>query len=277
MDRSNDYTIRVVVDALHVLETVARNNGRLSLGDIATDTKLDKTKTFRILETLSALGYVQKLSDSGNFGLGAAMADLGALAGTTPDLLAIARPYMYRLLEKYDETINLAMLDGTSLVYLEGFESTKAIRMTFKPGMREEVHTSGLGKAILAYLPEAELRAVLSHIKFVTHTPNSISDVNGLLEELEQVRTRGYAVDDEESQQGCRCVGAPILGAGNLPVAAISISGPTPRMPLSKLHKIGEDIRVHALACSSLFGNLYGNDSNTQAGIWGLHPYRTIA
>ncbi len=266
MDRANDYTIRVVVDALRVLETVARNNGRLGLGEIASEAKLDKSKTFRILETLGTLGYVRKESGCGNFGLGETMHDLGALAVSGPDVLSVARPYMHRLWDKYDETTNLAILDGARLVYLQGFESKKAIRMTFNPGISEEVHTSGLGKAILAFLPPTDVDAILYHIKFDPRTPNSIADINAFKKELEVVRARGYALDDEESQQGCRCVGAPIFDANNVPVAAISVSGPTSRMPMAMLHQIGQDIRVNALACSELLGNVYHKHASVGAG-----------
>jgi IclR family acetate operon transcriptional repressor len=129
--------------------------------------------------------------------------------------------------------------------------------MTFKPGMREEVHTSSLGKAILANLRDDQVKTVLDNIQLVPRTPKSIADIKTLLEELERVRQRGYAFDDEESQLGCRCVGAPIFGANNEPLAAISLSGPTSRLPLAKLHAIGKDVRQNALACSALFGHVY--------------------
>lgn len=122
--------------------------------------------------------------------------------------------------------------------------------MTQSPGTRHGAHRTSLGKAILAFLPKSELEARLHRIDFTPATPNSITSLTQLRRERRTIRVRRYAIDNEESDLGVRCVGAPIFGADDAPIAGLSIEGPTERLSEERLAEIGRDVLAAADACS---------------------------
>ena len=252
---AKDYTIGALADALRILELIARQNGRHTLSEIAAEADYNKSKVFRILHTLEAAKYVQKADEEGRYSLGPTILDLGAIASGRPNLPAIARPQMRGLLEQYGETVLLAILDGVDVLNLETLESTHRVRVAQSGGTSNGAHRTALGKAILAFLSESELANRLVQMDFTPATPNSITSIAELREELQTIRTRQFAIDDEESDIGVRCVGAPILGADGAPLAAISIEGPTERLSEALLAEMGTAVLAAAQACSrSLFG-----------------------
>src|SRR5262249_20870358 len=156
-------------------------------------------------------------------GLGASVADLGLLAAGRYDLPVVARPQMRWLLERHNETVFLGVLEGAVVVTLEVMESAQRIRVTLSSGEPDSAHTTSLGKAMLAFLPKAEQKAIFAALEYAPITPNAIRNERALRAALEVVRAQGFAVDDEETTLGARCVGAPIFGSAGRPVAALSI------------------------------------------------------
>jgi DNA-binding IclR family transcriptional regulator len=249
-----DYRIHVLSEALRVLEVVGRNDGQLSLSELSDASGLTKSKVFRVLFTLEESGYLRKPPGSSCYALGPTVLYLGMLASGRYNLPILARPHMQRLLAGYGETVILAMFDGASVIQLDLLESTHRIRVAQPDGTRSSPHTTSLGKAILAHLLETELSEIIPKLSLDPETPNSITSMERFLEELRTVRAQGYAIDNEESLLGARCVGAPIFGPAGKVVAAMSIEGPSERLSLDAIEAIGPVIRGEALECSRALG-----------------------
>jgi len=221
------YSIEVVSKALNVLDTF-RGAEELSLAQISERVGLNKSRVFRLLYTLAEHGYVEKNIDEGAYQLGIKLVERAACVRM--DLRQLALPYMRLLHERFNETVNLGILENHEIVYLGALESSRPVRMAEVVGSRSPLHSTALGKAIIAYLPEAELRTLLSDISLVKITENTITDKQGLIKELQKVRRRGYAFDDRENDPAAFCIGAPIFDRRRQPVAALSVSGPTQRV-----------------------------------------------
>lgn len=169
------------------------------------------------------------------YGLGPKLADLSDARLQRRDLLSVASPYLDQLRDQFGETVNLGVLDNFSIRYVDVRESQARIRLAERVGGSDPLHSTALGKAHLAYLPADEVRTLMKTAGMPRHTPNTLTTLRRLTSELETIRQLGYAVDREESMPGAFCVAVPVLNLQQLPVAAISISGPIIRFDESKL------------------------------------------
>lgn len=146
---------------------------------------------------------------------------------------------MRRLMEQCGETVNLAVLDRGEVIYLAQTETHKMMRAIAKPGGRAEIFSSGVGKALLAFMSKGETGQLLHRISFYQETENTLSNANDLQGDLEAIRVRGYAIDDEENAIGLRCVAAVIFDENASPMAGLSISGPTARITDARIPLLG--------------------------------------
>jgi IclR family acetate operon transcriptional repressor len=227
----NRYAVDVVDRALAILELL-RDAGRpLGLQEISQRLGIVKSSGFRLLCTLERRGYVERLD--GRYQLGVIWRSYGR---TIPhhSLTELALPYMHRLLDRFGETINLGVLRDGEVVYLEILESRYSFRMAARVGARAPVHSSALGKAIAAYLPDDEVDAIIRKQGLPRLTPRTITTPTAWRRELARTRARGYAEDEGETEPEASCIGAPIFGADGRVVAAISLSGPTSRIRAMK-------------------------------------------
>jgi IclR family acetate operon transcriptional repressor len=179
---------------------------------------------------------------------------VGAAFLKVRDVVAIARPAMRRLMERAGESVNLAVRDADQAVYLSQVECRQMMRALAAPGGRAPLHASGVGKALLMALPEAELGAVLARLSLDALTARTLTDPGALIQDLAGARSRGYAVDDEEHAVGLRCVAAPIRNEYGETVAAISLSGPQARIGDSRLLELGTLIAATAAEVSGEYG-----------------------
>ncbi|HEX2711205.1 MAG TPA: IclR family transcriptional regulator [Candidatus Acidoferrales bacterium] len=221
------YVVEAVAKAIDLLEAF-RDSEELSLGEICQRTKLNKSRGFRLLHTLAARGYVEKAADGGRYRLGTKLFEHAAHVGR--DLKQVAQPYMRRLHEQFNETVNLGVLHNGQVLYIDILESSQAFRMAATAGSRMPVFSTSLGKAIAAHLPEAEVAELLSGPQESASRKRAAAENHSLRNELQTVRRRGYAVDNEENESGVACIGAPIFDNGGRAVAAISVSGPVGRI-----------------------------------------------
>jgi len=225
---SDIYYIEVLGKALDILDVFGQSEEqRLSLQDISVRSRLNKNTVFRILYTLGEHGYIHK--ENQTYQLGRKLVDLGNVKFRRRDLLAIAGPYLDALRDQSGETVNLGVLDGGSIRYIDVRESPERFRLAERIGGSDFLHSTALGKAHLAYLPAEEVRYLMKQLGMPRQTEHTFTTINALKKELEIVRVNGYALDREESMLGAFCVAAPILNSSNTPIAAISISGPTIR------------------------------------------------
>jgi len=170
------------------------------------------------------------------------------------DLIKAARPFMKDLQQSFDETVNLGILADGQVLYVEILESAQGLRMSSQVGARDALHSTALGKAILSAMPASEARELLISYRRLAATPRTIVGLEALLDELAVVAERGYSIDDEENEVGARCIGVPIHDLSGRAIGALSVSGPTTRLPPDVVATIGERLGEAAAAIEEQMG-----------------------
>ncbi|MFE9251697.1 IclR family transcriptional regulator [Streptomyces sp. NPDC007088] len=211
--------------AFGLLERMADAGGEVGLSELSSSSGLPLPTIHRLMRTLVASGYVRQQSNR-RYALGPRLIRLGESASRL--LGTWARPCLARLVEETGETANMALLDGDEVVYVAQAPSKHSMRMFTEVGRRVLPHSTGVGKALLAGLPPAEVRALLARTGMPAATDRTITTPDAFLSALEQVRATGYAVDDNEQEIGVRCLAVPVPGSPT--TAALSISGPAGRV-----------------------------------------------
>ncbi|WP_420000592.1 IclR family transcriptional regulator [Streptomyces boninensis] len=211
--------------AFDLLERMADAGGEVGLSELATTSGLPLPTIHRLMRTLVACGYVRQ-GPNRRYALGPRLIRLGESASKL--LGTWARPYLAQVVAKTEETANMALLDGDEIVYVAQSPSPHAMRMFTEVGGRVLPHSTGVGKALLAHVPEDEVRALLNRTGMPAKTPKTLTSADTFLAALAQVREDGYAVDDNEQEIGVRCVAVTIPDAPA--PAAVSISGPAGRV-----------------------------------------------
>jgi IclR family acetate operon transcriptional repressor len=151
------------------------------------------------------------------------------------DIRDRAKPYLQKVLCDTEETVHLCILDQGEVLYLDKVDSSRSVRMTSAIGLRNAAHCTAVGKAMMAWLPEEEVDTIIRQHGLARFTPKTITTLRELKAELKKVRKCGYGVDDEEHEEGVRCVGAAVLDHRGRPVAAVSASAPSFRLPLDRI------------------------------------------
>lgn len=224
-----DYMVQPVVKALQVLDYVTRQGHMVSLTDIVHELKLPKTTVFRYLQTLSATDFLEHDVSHDRYGVGGKFRALARVDHKLNGLRELAQPEMRHLMETFRETVNLAVLSQSEIVYIDMLDPLRPMRAQARVGHRHPAHSTSLGKAILAFLPEAEA-PVLKETALRQMTIKTLTDAAKLRRQGEDVRRRGYAVEVGENEDGLMCIGVPILNQAGYPVAAMSLSVPERRM-----------------------------------------------
>jgi IclR family transcriptional regulator, acetate operon repressor len=217
--------IQSVERAFGLLEALEDAGGESGVTELAERTRLAPPTIHRLLQTLTALGYVRRAAGR-RYSLGAGLVRLGDSASRL--LARWARPVLEQVEREATETANLAALDGDMAVYLAQVPSRHQMRMFTEVGRRVHLHSTGVGKALLAQLPDDEARAIVRRAGMPAFTSTTITTEDALVAELAAIRARGFAVDDGEQEVGVRCVAMPVPGGGD-PVA-VSVSGPDSRV-----------------------------------------------
>ncbi len=249
---SQRYSVRAVQRALALLQSFLNCDTELSATELSKSLKLDPSTTFRMLVTLQAQGFVEQNPVTGKYRLGVTCLELGSEYLKSNDLRSRAWGVMEALRNEFGETVHLTILDGNEVVYIEKLAGLHPIGlMSSRVGQRSPSYCTGVGKAILAYLPRPKLRELFPRARLARYTQNTITDWDALLWSLEKIRERGYAVDDQEHEAGVKCVAVPIFTHRGI-AAAMSISGPAERMDqhlqkgnlIEKLVRAGYQISV---------------------------------
>ena len=235
-----------------VLELLAEKE-ELTVTKVAELLGFNRTGSHRFLSTLRELGYVEKNQDS-RYQLTFKVMELGTKVANRLKIRRVARPFMQELASTYNETINLGFWDGECIVHLDKIESQEILRIDPEIWSRVPAYCTGLGKAILAFLPQEERDAFLQRVKLVPFTPNTITTREGLNEELEKIQKRGVAIDNEELAIGLRCVSAPVFDYTGLPSYAISIAGPATRMTNEVIERMQKEVRRTCARLSAYLG-----------------------
>ncbi|MGI9952537.1 IclR family transcriptional regulator [Moorellaceae bacterium AZ2] len=248
--------VQAVDRALSILEALARAEGPVMLSALSAELGLHISTVHRLLNTLARRGFVEQEPYQGRYRLGLKVFEIGNRALYTLDIRAVARPYLRELVEEFNETANLAVLDGSEVVYIDQVESKNMIKMLARPGTRGPAYCTGAGKVLLAALSPSQLEKFLAATPLKPYTPATITDPDQLKQELEKVRHQGFAVDKGELEEGVRCVAAPIKNHEQRVVAALSVSGPSSRITDELLQgKLVERVRTAALNISQALGS----------------------
>jgi IclR family acetate operon transcriptional repressor len=237
MSANSNYLVKPVDKALQVLSLLAEAGRDLSLKEVCIRTGLPKTTAFRYLYTLATHGYVSHDGNADLYRLGPRSWQLGQSPGQYGRLLEVALPVMQGLRDRFDETVNLGVLNHTDIVYLGMVESRRALRMQAQIGSQDPAYATSLGKAILAFLPAEQWLAHLP-VRLTSRTDRTLLTRPALRQELELTRQRGYALDQGENEEGACCIGAPIFDRQGRVIAAVSLSAPSSRLPTNRIEEV---------------------------------------
>lgn len=251
---SPEATVRSVIRALEVLDLLGQSQIGLGLTQISEQTHLNSSTVHRLLTTLAARGYVRQDGASKKYLLGPQCLRLTQAALTHFDMRAEAIIPLRKLALEARELANLAQLSGFEAIYVAQAPAERNMQMFTTLGARVPLHCSGVGKVLLAYLPEADLQRVLERGSLSAYTAQTITNVLKLQEELALIRRRGYGVDNEERELGVRCVAAPVFGADGRVAAAVSISGPSGRVTLERQAELSLRVMVAGREISERLG-----------------------
>jgi DNA-binding IclR family transcriptional regulator len=241
-----------LIKAFALMEATAGSPGGRTLRDLSADVGASKPTVHRILNTLVSLGYMEK-----------------PLVGTyrqTPDarrlvsgthqsaLLEASKPVLQQLFEKTGETVNLGVLRHDKVLYLHVLECTHPLRHVVSLETADPFHSTALGRAIVAFLPDDQCKTLLKNPSFEKRTPRTISNVTDLRRLLDAARDQGFAVEEDETDLGVTCIGAPII-VRDRAVAAISVAAPTARVTDERRITFVEEIQTAAAKISAALDN----------------------
>ncbi len=242
--------------AIDILNLFDGRCPELGTTDIARALGLHKSTTASLVYTLEANGFLNQNPETRKYRLGLKLVERAFAMLDQVEIRQIAYPHLNELRNQWNETVNLGILDGPDMVYVERMLGTKALGMRSEVGRRAPAHATALGKAILSCLSLSEARSFVDRYGLPSITPKTITDPDAFFIELDKTRERGYAIDDEENEIGGRCVAVPIFDHTGQAIAAVSVSAPTTRLPREDVPRVGAQVRETAKAISRGLGYL---------------------
>jgi IclR family transcriptional regulator, acetate operon repressor len=246
-------SVQSVERTFDLFEALVEAGKTVTLSELSARASLPLGTTHRLLATLTARGYARQDPESRAYAVGYKVMDWATRVGAN-QLLEVARPPMRQLMDETGETVNLVILDRTQIVYADQVAPERLVRMFTQVGNRAPVHSSGAGKALLAFRPAAEARALMSELDLKGYTAKTITTLSRLESALAEIRAQGFAVDDGEFEEGVRCLAAPILNGDGVSVAAVSISGPASRVSPDKVAPFSVKLKRCAAKISEALG-----------------------
>jgi DNA-binding IclR family transcriptional regulator len=250
----NAYSIATLRASLEVLNRFGERDA-WSLADLTQEVGQGKSRVFRILATFEECGYLTRDTASGQYRPGPRLVALSASPARYEQLRWQALPPLQMLAEDTGETAHVGILFGTEVVTVQLVEGRHEVRMHSSVGKRSPANASSLGKVLLAYFPEPEIDEYLRTTSLTRMTPHSIVDPSQLKEHLRNIRSVGYAFDNEELQVGLRCVAAPITDHTSRVVASVSISAPTFRLDEQGAVRLAPRVTECARTISRMLGS----------------------
>lgn len=233
----------LLTKALDIVELIAESDNRLKFKDIAERTGHSKSTLYRILSALGGRGMIDLDRRDQSYVLGPKFTEMAGSINSSSDLIAVSAASLKGLAEQHGENINLAILIGTAQLTISRWHGRLAEPFPSPLGERKPLHSTGLGKALLASLDDEELARLLPQLRMTPYTDKTHTSTETLIADLEMVRARGFAIDDNEIIDGVTCIAAPIMSEAGKPLAAVSITGPTHRMPPARQFELASVLR----------------------------------
>jgi DNA-binding IclR family transcriptional regulator len=246
--------VQSVDRSLDILEILSQNINGMGLTEIGVKIGLHKSTVHRLLGTLIYKGYVVQDMDSNKYKITLKLYELGVRKIASSSILEVSKPHTKALMKSLNEVVHLVIRDKNDIIYIDKVEADNTIRMASTIGRRSPLYCTSVGKSMMAYMTNVEIKDIWENSKIKKLTENTITDYNEFLEELEKIRNKGYAEDDEENELGVRCIGAPIFNHNGEIEGAISISGPTIRVTKDKVEVFAEKVKKYANLISKELG-----------------------
>lgn len=230
--------VQTIERVAFIFDILSKYPAGLSLGDLAQQSNLPKGTVHRLLASMAYFDFIRQETSTKNYYLGFKLVELGNELLSQIDLRSEARPFLIDLSDKVRETVHLVVLDRDKALYIDKVDlhpKTSGLQMISRLGSRIALHSSSVGKVLLAYMEDESVRRLFNETELRKKTESTIVHIEQLRVHLSEVRNRGYAIDDEENEVGIRCVAAPIYDESGKVHAAMSISGPTTRITLERI------------------------------------------
>jgi len=248
------YLINSILRASNVLRCFLGEKTHFKISELARKLSLDRSTTYRILLSLEKCGLVEKDLKTGEYSLGLSTFEIGNTYWSQMDFIKIAKPLMTELAITVQETVHLAVLSDTEIVYVDKVDSPRPLGVMSKIGQRGPVYCTALGKVLMAFQPEDEQSRIIHKIRLTPFTARTITSKQRLMEELRVIRKQGYSLDRREIEEDVECIGAPIQNhLGNV-IAALSISGPQRKIDTPQEKQFIRDVVKAAALVSSKLG-----------------------
>lgn len=233
LDKQPD-SVSSVLKVFGILQALGEER-EIGITELSQRVMMPKSTVYRFLQTMKSLGYVAQEGESEKYSLTLKLFELGAKALQNVDLIRSADIQMRELSNETRETIHLGALDEDSIVYIHKIDSMYNLRMHSRIGRRNPLHSTAIGKVLLAWRDRSEVEEILSHIEFTRSTKYTLDSAAALLPVLDTVREQGFGEDIEEQEEGLRCIAVPVFDRFGVVIAGLSISFPTLRF--SEEHK----------------------------------------
>jgi len=244
--------VQSVMKSSRILELFVKNT-ELGISEISDEMGMSKSTAYGLVNTLVEAGMLEQNDENKKYRLGLKLFELGSLVEKRMDIRQEARPYCVELVKKYGQTVHLATHSQGEVLYIDKFDDPDFLIVYSQVGKKAPMSVTGVGKAMLSYLGEEYAEEFVVN-NLVSRTANSITTKENLFEKMQEIRSRGYAVDDEEIQMGLRCVAAPIFSKGGKVTAAISISGMANIITKERIEEIAKDVMECASNISKRLG-----------------------
>jgi DNA-binding IclR family transcriptional regulator len=242
--------MKSLLKAIDTIDAVARS-GSVGIRELSSMTGIPPSTVHRIVATLMARHYLRQDPINKRYSLSFRFLELGSQVQKQFNLISLARPHLERLMAEARESVNLAVQDGDSAIYLDCVPSNYSMLQLFtKPGAQVPLYATAVGKMFLSQMSESDVESYLERTRLALNTPYTHIEPRQIKEDLKQIRLQGYSVDDEEMEEGVRCVAALIYDYTKQPAAAISISGASTRVAPARISQFGE-LTVHCAATIS--------------------------
>lgn len=258
MKKKSSEPLKSVEKALQILEAFNITHPELSVSELEYILSLPKVSIYRFLRVLLKRGFIMQNPQTRKYRLGIKVFELGSLVLKDMELRKVAFPLIEELSRKSGETVHLGVLDGREAVSIEGSESGYSLRISLPIGKRVCLHSTGIGKAVLAFLSDEEIDEIIEEKGLPRFTNNTITDFYTLKKEIHLIRNQGYAIDNEENEPGIRCVAAPILDSSQHVIASISISGPSIRITNERIPELADMVVETSQKISKALGYITG-------------------
>ena len=255
MDKENtgEYNVRAIERALQILDCFDLKHPERGLTEIAQEVGLHKATTHRIVMTLLKSGFLDKSPDEQKYRLGLHLASLGSIVTSQMNLRRDSLPYMTQLSERFEETCDLSIFDNGQVLYIEVLRSKHALNIAAAVGQHLPAYCTASGKVFLAHLPPDEQAKYLSE-PLHAFTSRTITSIENLNRQFDEILQRGYAIDDEGFEVGIRAISAPVFNRKGKVVAAIGIPSPTSRMSDQRIPEIAAGLLETTALCSKRQG-----------------------